>query len=269
MFTLNNASTFQHNEIDEALDLFESVLASHKDKYGDIHHLVGSATHNIGLVQLFAERYGPAMDSFQEALAVRRAALGMEHPDVAASMMSIGMIQLVHRESEQARDTFLRVLVLLRRVLGYGHIQVARVLNNLAVALYDMGAYLDAFRTFQQAHEIQRRLYVLSQAENTTILNQTRIIELALANTLNNLGFMYCRQKKYADSLRMLEEASKMRRRHLGEHHPLIVNGEENLRYVRGKVPKNEPGNAQNLKKKENTLDLLCGAAGNASRQTM
>ena len=256
----------QHKEVDEALELFESVLASHKDKYGDIHHLVGTASHNIGLVHMFAERYPQAMKYFHEAMTVRRAALGMDHPDVAASMMKIGMIQLVRRDSEQARDTFLRVLSILRKVLGYGHIQVARVLNNLAVAQYDLGAYLDAFRTFQQAHEIQRRLFLLSQVENTTILNQTRIIELALANTLNNLGFMYCRQKKFVDSLRMLQEASKMRSRHLGELHPIIVSGEENLRFVREKVTEDfvKEGRERKEKKKENTLDMLCGAAGNS-----
>lgn len=225
----------KYNEIQEALELFHSVLASHKDKYGDIHHLVGTANHNIGLVHLFAKRYTEALTYFQEAVTVRRASLGLDHPDVSASLMKIGMIQLLQRDAEQARDTFLKILRLTRKTLGYGHIQVARVLNNLAVAHYDLGAYWDAFRTFQQAHEIQRRLFLLSQTKNTSILNQTQIIELALSNTLNNLGFMYCRQKKYLDASRMLEEAVKMRP--LGEPVLDIVgSAEENLRYVRQRL---------------------------------
>jgi tetratricopeptide (TPR) repeat protein len=215
--------------------LFHSVLASHKDKYGDIHHLVGTANHNIGLVHLFAKHYTQALTYFHEAVTVRRASLGLDHPDVSASMMKIGMIQLLQRDAEQARDTFLKMLRLIRKTLGYGHIQVARVLNNLAVAHYDLGSYWDAFRTFQQAHEIQRKLLLLSHTENTSILNQTRIIELALSNTLNNLGFMYGRQKKFLDACRILEEAVKMRP--LNEPVLDIVGSvEENLRYVRKRL---------------------------------
>jgi tetratricopeptide (TPR) repeat protein len=75
----------QHNEIDEALDLFESALKSHREKYGQVHHLVGSALHNIGIVHLIAGRYNVAQKYFQQAASVRSSALGSEHPDVAVS----------------------------------------------------------------------------------------------------------------------------------------------------------------------------------------
>jgi tetratricopeptide (TPR) repeat protein len=251
----------------EALELFQSVLRSHKDKYGTTHHLVGTANHNIGVIYLFSERYTHAMAFFREAVAVRRAALGSEHPDVAASLMKIGMIQLVRRDSEEARVTFLQVLKLVRKVLGYGHIQVARVLNNLAVTQYDLGANLDAFDTFEQAHEIQRRLLQLvCHTENSTVLlNQTKIIELALVNTLSNMGFIYCRQKKYGDSVRMLQEASKLRRKHLGSHHStgtIVEPGDENLRFVQGMLSeaKEEEEESEAKSEKSRFLDFVDGA---------
>jgi tetratricopeptide (TPR) repeat protein len=225
----------KHDEIDEALELFKSVLSSHRDKYGDIHHLVGTANHNIGLIYLFAQQYAQAMAFFQEAVTVREAALGSEHPAVAASLMKIGMIFLLRRDPETAKNTFFRVLKLVRKSLGHGHIQVARVLNNIAVAQYDQGAYLDVFRTFQEAHEIQRRLLLLSQSESS-LLNQKKTIELALSYTLGNIAFLYCRQKKYKDSLRMLQEADKLRREHVGIFQPDIGCVDENLRYVRALV---------------------------------
>jgi tetratricopeptide (TPR) repeat protein len=240
--------------VDEALELFQSVLRSHKDKYGTIHHLVGTANHNIGLIYLFAERYTHAMTFFRRAVAVRRAALGSEHPDVSASLMKIGMIQLARRDSEEARDTFLQVLKLVRKVLGYGHIQVARVLNNVAVTQYDLGANLDAFHTFQEAHEIQRRLLLLSHTES-----QTNIIELALANTVSNMGFIYCRQKKYGDSVRMLQEASKLRRKHLGSHHPTKANGDENLLFVRC-ISEGKEHESEIKAEKGRFLDIVEGA---------
>jgi tetratricopeptide (TPR) repeat protein len=246
--------------VNEALELFQSVLRSHKDKYGAIHHLVGTANHNIGVIFLFAERYTDAMTFFREAVAVRRAALGSDHPDVAASLMKIGMIQLVRRDAEEARDTFLQVLKLVRKVLGYGHIQVARVLNNLAVTQYHLGANLDAFHTFQQAHEIQRRLMLLSRTENITVLNQTQIIELALANTLSNMGFIYCRQKKYGDSVRMLQEASKLRRKHLESRHPTVENGAENMRFVQCVLSEAKEQELESQSEKGSLLDFVEGA---------
>jgi hypothetical protein len=109
-----------------------------------------------------------------------------------------------------------------------------------------MGAHLNSFRSFQEAYEIQQRLLLLSQAETvstTAILDQTKIIEVALANTLNNMGFLYCRQNKYVDSIRMLQEASKWKRRHLGTHHPALESCDENLRYVRFLVAEHELNN--------------------------
>jgi hypothetical protein len=84
-----HALTLQHvrrNEIDEALELLQSTLRSHKLKYGQVHPLVGTALHNIALVNLFAGRYKGAEWYFQEAVSVRVAALGTHHPDVSVSL---------------------------------------------------------------------------------------------------------------------------------------------------------------------------------------
>lgn len=79
----------RRNEIDEALELLRSTLRSHKTKYGQVHHLVGTALHNIALVNLFAGRYKDAEWYFQEAVSVRIAALGTDHPDISVSVNMI------------------------------------------------------------------------------------------------------------------------------------------------------------------------------------
>ena len=82
---------FQRNEFKDALDLFESALRSHKEKYGDIHHLVGTGLHNCGIVHMLAEQYIQAKLCFQEASSVRTAALGDTHPDVAVSKSDLAL----------------------------------------------------------------------------------------------------------------------------------------------------------------------------------
>lgn len=175
------------------------------------------------------------MSYFREALTVREAALGPEHPAVAASLMKIGMLFQLQRETESAKNTFIRILKLARKSLGHNHIQVPSVLNNIAIAHYEQGAYLDAFRTLQEAHEIQRRLLLLAQSE-ISLLDQTRTIELALSYTLSNIAFLYCRQKKYKDSLKMFQEADKLRTKHADISMPDVGCTDENLRYVRALV---------------------------------
>jgi tetratricopeptide (TPR) repeat protein len=71
------------DEVDEALELLRSTCKSHKVKYGNAHHLVGTALHNIAMVNMYARRYKDALWYFQEAVSVRVAALGTDHPDVS------------------------------------------------------------------------------------------------------------------------------------------------------------------------------------------
>jgi hypothetical protein len=76
-------------EVDEALELLRLTCKSHKLKYGNVHHLVGTALHNIALVHLYAGRYKDALWYFQEAVSVRVAALGTHHPDVSVCVIVI------------------------------------------------------------------------------------------------------------------------------------------------------------------------------------
>jgi tetratricopeptide (TPR) repeat protein len=81
-----HAQVLEHvsrDDVDLALELLRSTCKSHKAKYGDVHHLVGTALHNIAMVNLYAKRYKDALWYFEEALSVRVAALGTDHPDVS------------------------------------------------------------------------------------------------------------------------------------------------------------------------------------------
>ena len=106
----------------DALDLFESALRNHKEKYGEIHHLVGTGLHNCGIVHMMAENYGQAKLCFQEAVTVRTAALGDSHPDVAVSTRRF-QIGLSHffRHIKEASHPFSRSF-LLHHVVGF-HVQ--------------------------------------------------------------------------------------------------------------------------------------------------
>jgi len=90
----SNLFLSQRNEFKDALDLFERALRSHTDKYGEVHHLVGTALHNCGIVHMLAENYGEAKLCFQGALEVRTAAVGVSHPYVAVRSLRCQMTSI-------------------------------------------------------------------------------------------------------------------------------------------------------------------------------
>lgn len=224
----------EHDEVFEALDLFTSALDSHRTKYGDIHHLVGTANHNIGMVHLFAQKYVQALTAFQEAVSIFGAALGVEHPAIADSLMKIGMIFLLQRNPLGAKQTFVRVLRVVKKALGDDHIRVARVLNNIGVANYELGSYVDALRCFQDAQEIQEKLLDTATAEGALLREQRKTIEFALCHTFSNIAFIYCKQMKYVESARILNKIERIQKKLGGLNGPKLNCLAANLNYVRG-----------------------------------
>lgn len=131
----------ENDEIDEALDLFYSVMRSHRHKYGDIHHLVGTTLHNIGMIQMLDKRYNHARASFLEAMNIRSAALGTTHSDVLSSKIKLALILLAEGKIELSYESFNNLLVENNQ---YNIVQqqsqrqvqlLAKLLNNIGVSL--------------------------------------------------------------------------------------------------------------------------------------
>lgn len=252
----------EHEEFEEALDLFESSLYSHREKYGEAHHLVGTAIHNIGMVHLYAQNYPQALKQFQEAVSVRRVALGSDHPAIAASLLKIGMIFLAQSNPEGAKEAFSRAIKVIRHSIGYDSLQMARVLTNMGVANYEAGSHSDALKLFNEAHDIQQRLLQMADGENLFLQPQRRTIELALINSLCNIGYLQFRDKNFNDSIRSFEEASELRKRPNCILGPDVYCLEENLRFVGEIVRQLEMGDVNEPEDKRSlwALDKLVEA---------
>ena len=236
--------------------MFESALRSHKEKYGDVHHLVGTGLHNCGIVHMVAEQYIQGKLCFQEAVSVRTAALGDTHPDVAvsplqlarctawgdershlilflvvmlslqASKFKIGMIQIAGGDYECAISTFMDVISQLHMNMStYGFAPEARLLNNIGVVLFELGRLQDAFQSFFRAYQIQRGLLGDPNCGPSS--------ERSLASTLSNLGFIYAEQGQYDDSLQAYKDAIEILKRYYPIDHSLIVTVDENVAHVR------------------------------------
>jgi hypothetical protein len=75
----------QTGKFTKALKKFEGILASILERFGENHHRVGAALHNVGIANLRAGKLTDAMDAIEEAVRIRKMTLGPDDPKVAVS----------------------------------------------------------------------------------------------------------------------------------------------------------------------------------------
>lgn len=68
-----------------AIKTFESILSDLLERFGEEHHRVGAALHNVAVANLRAGLLDDAKDAIEEAVRIRKLTLGDEHPKVAVS----------------------------------------------------------------------------------------------------------------------------------------------------------------------------------------
>jgi tetratricopeptide (TPR) repeat protein len=241
----------ERNEIMDALDLLRDVLLDQRQRYGNIHHLVGSSLHSIGMVHLFAKQYIQARACFTDAIYVRSEALGPDHPDVAASKMKIGMIQLAAGELEEARMTFNGIREMFLNALGYAHPQFAKIVNNLGVVLYHSGDLSGAMQSFELAYEYHH-------LRHQDGLGGSALADLGNANCLCNIGFIFAKMLSPLDAVGCYEQALQFRRKHLKEDDERVLDVRRSIAFLvaTGGSPMWE--NVQTWENGHNSCDPAC-----------
>jgi tetratricopeptide (TPR) repeat protein len=143
--TLTAHSHVEQGEYDVALVIFGQLLTHYQSHYGNLHPLVASTYHNMGMVhsqRAATLRDGTlqqshvrqnALECFQAAARVARDSLGKNHPNVAVSLVKIGFLLLEARLYEPALVTFEEALRI--RKMHYtsepNHPLIANLHNNL------------------------------------------------------------------------------------------------------------------------------------------
>jgi hypothetical protein len=57
------------------------------ERYGENHHRVGAALHNVGIANLRLAKLDDALDAVEEAVRIRKITLGVRDPKVAVSSL--------------------------------------------------------------------------------------------------------------------------------------------------------------------------------------
>lgn len=212
-----------NNEFDEAVQVFTTILRSHTEKFGDRHHLVGNAWHNIGMVRMYAGETKEALEAFEKSIKIKSKALGADHPETASSMLKIALLQLGAGDDAIARSTLVGIRDSMMHVLGQGHPLLAKILNDLGVVYYQGKDILNARRCIQLAYDYQRKYL----DEGDSFVNKAS--EIALSNTLANMGFLSAKEGDAKNGLILWEEALAILRKYLVEDDPRIIELQNNV----------------------------------------
>jgi tetratricopeptide (TPR) repeat protein len=201
--------------LEKSLLIFQDLLIHYKSTYGELHHLVGSTLHNIGIVLLRLHQHEAAISSFQQAVRVRRGSIGRDHPDVAVSLVKVGITQLLLKQFEDALFTFREALSVRRHALGHLHPSTARIYNNIGCVHVEFNELKEARRAFESALDVQRNA-LCYEPDSTQLL-------FGAATTLCNLGYLYTHRGAHNKTSLVLEEALVLQQRVFDACHPTVL----------------------------------------------
>ena len=216
-------------DFDKALHEFESILGLLMSSLGESHRRVGTALHNVGIVNIRANHLDDAIDAIEEAVRIRKDVHGPDHPKVADSLVELGIALLSQRDFEDSLEIFNEALELREADLAeearngtdedriHCVLQVSKALNNIGCVYFEFGSLDKAQKTYEDVLEMQKEAIVEIE-ERDPEYKQTN---LSLASTLCNLGYVHMENSDWDDAIDFLDEAYSVS--HLHEKRSLPI----------------------------------------------
>ena len=190
-----------------------------------------AATSLYELAEILTKRgqYKEAQTAAEEALAIRRRLLPARDESVADSLKTLASIMSNGAGDYRGAEPLLREQLDIRRAAAGGgdSVTVAVALNDLAVNATWRLNYAEAESLYLESLAILRR--ILGDDHPEVVI------------TLENLGFVYYRTKRYDENLRLLDQILAFRKKRLGEDHPMIARTVHNIGAVKS-AAKDYPG---------------------------
>ena len=177
------------DQIDRAINLFESILKGSKGKLDDEFFLTLTTRHNlaVALVMQGSERVPEGIDMLEEVIGHHAAFFGERHPETLATRHNKARALLSARRLDEAIPELRQVLKAHLEVVGPDHPNTVTTRLNLIEALRDSAS------TSGDADQLIEAAAIIIQVLNTRIRilgsdhTETMISYMDLAQTLGNL----------------------------------------------------------------------------------
>jgi tetratricopeptide (TPR) repeat protein len=215
---------------EKTVSLAQRELANWTATYGS-HHTnmiatgqVATALSTLGFVHLRALDREEAENCFRGAVAVLEGAVTHDghtsgdggrgaflHPGLVPALENLARFYAEAERFDQAVSTYRQTLATMQRAFGTEHPAYATALIKLAGALDDLGEGEEA-----EADYLQAIALIEPHAPND------EEVAVAFVAALNNLGLLYGRRGRRAESSTMLRRALEAAERHLKKGHPVV-----------------------------------------------
>ena len=205
----------KNGDFPRALEEFEGILDELMNSLGDSHRRVGSALHNVGIVNIRADNLDDAVDALEEAIRIRKDVHGPDHPKVADSLLELGIALLSQKDYEDALEIFNDALEIRENDLveeaRHGSdedrihcvLQVAKALNNIACVYFEYGSLSKALKTLEDVLEMQKEA-IDELTERDPDYKQAK---LSLATTFCNIGYVHADNADWDNAIEFLDRA--------------------------------------------------------------
>ncbi|MGQ0738024.1 MAG: tetratricopeptide repeat protein [Bacteroidota bacterium] len=260
VLSMNNLGAFYDaaGRYDLSEKLFIEAAAKTKKNLGENHPAYITCLNNLAAHYHSRGQYQQSEPLYQQAKEVRKKLLGENHPSFAMSLNNLATLYLEMGQYQKAEPLFLQAKEIWKRSLGENHPDYAMCLNNLAAVYEDMQQYKKAEPLYIQSKDIRKAAFGENHVDYATNLNNlaglyVRIKQFAKAEALiiqanttwqkvlkadnpiqalgmNNLAALYRRaQQKLPESERLYLQSIALRKKVLGENHPLTAETENDL----------------------------------------
>jgi len=249
---------------DEAIELFERVLAEQERVLGPDHPDTLTVRNNLADAYHSAGRFDEAIELFERVLVGCERVLGPDHPDTLIVRNNLAGAYHFAGRFDEAIELFERVLAEQERVLSPDHPDTLNTRSNLAVAYRSVGRFDEAIELFERVLAEQERVLSTDHPDTLTVRNNLAVayrfvgrfdeaIELlgrVLADrvrvlgpdhpdtlrTRSSLASAYYSAGHFDEAINAWEELLPDCRRLLGAEHPLTKRVEKNLEAAKRKM---------------------------------
>ena len=198
--------------------MLRSALGKRRELFDESALEVGQTLDHLGEVLTLQAEYAEAERAFRDALAIHIEKLGPDNPDVARIKAELADLLGRMGEYEQAEPLFREALTEQEQQLGKRSPEYAKTLEGLALNLFDQGDYETPIPMLREAVAILHELHDPDPHP-------------ALAEALNNLGFVLGAVGRYDESEKLYREALAMKRVLYKDAHSEIAMGLNNVAF--------------------------------------
>lgn len=230
----------------KAIKAFENILSALLDRYGEEHHRVGSALHNVAVANLRSGLLEDAKDAIEEAVRIRKLTVGDDDPKVADSLVEYGIILLSMKNYNKSIEVFEDALEL-RQIESdeaddgpsrrEAQLKKAKIRHNIGCVNFEVRRYEEARKNYVEAIQEQKAIFdSWSSAFSLSEPDASKPGHLTMASTMCNKGYIDLEQEKYKDAIVTFQESLKIQKMLLEANNKLILSTMTNIGYCYVKI---------------------------------